>query len=76
MFIFYLKAQHNASVNHPLMQQEGTVNQSTKDTTGAIWRKTNMKGALTSTNPREEEDTGPGQLVTSHRYQVSILFLL
>ena len=44
-----------------------TVNQNTKDTTGAIWSQTNMKVVQTSTSflQREEEGgTGPGQLVT------------
>ena len=44
-----------------------TVNQNTKDITGAIWSQTNMKGVQISTSflQREEEGgTGPGQLVT------------
>ena len=44
-----------------------TVNQNTKDTTGAIWSQTNRKGVQTSTfflQREEEGGTGPGQHVT------------
>ena len=41
-----------------------TVNQNTKDTTGAIWNKTNTKAVQTLKDQEEEVgDTGPGQLV-------------
>ena len=63
--VYSFQAQKNASVHHFLGDIWETVNQNTKDTTGAIWNQTNMKGVQTSTNliKHMEGGTGPGQLV-------------
>merc|ERR1719500_532085 len=54
----FIKVQQNASVHHFLEDQGGTVSQNTKDTTGAIWRKTNTKGVLTPPNQRDDGGIG------------------